>query len=103
MAGRDSRTQPIASGALNLLFVAPAFLLFSLFVLLPLISSVFYAFTSWSGFGAAEWVGLANFRRALADPVDPARRSGRPSMVGTRSDVVGDQDAPVLPPGVRGG
>ena len=69
MAGRDTRTQPISTGAANLLFVAPAFLLFSLFVLLPLISSVFYAFTSWSGFGAAEWVGLANFRRALADPV----------------------------------
>ena len=69
MAGRETRAQPIATGAANLLFVAPAFLLFGLFVLLPLISSVFYAFTSWSGYSAAEWVGLANFRRALADPV----------------------------------
>ena len=69
MAGRETRAQPIATGAANLLFVVPAFLLFGLFVLLPLISSVYYAFTSWSGYSAAEWVGLANFRRALADPV----------------------------------
>lgn len=54
---------------MNLLFVAPAFVLFGLFVLLPLVSSVFYAFTNWSGFSTPEWVGLANFSRALADPV----------------------------------
>lgn len=69
MAAGDTRAQPISTGAANLLFVAPALLLFGLFVLLPLASSVFYAFTNWSGFAEPEWVGLANFRRALADPV----------------------------------
>ena len=69
MAAGDTRAQPISTGAANLLFVAPALLLFGLFVLLPLASSVFYAFTNWSGFAEPEFVGLANFRRALADPV----------------------------------
>lgn len=52
-----------------LLFVAPAMILFGAFVLLPLLSAVYYAFTSWNGFTAPEWVGLANFRRAFADTV----------------------------------
>jgi ABC-type sugar transport system permease subunit len=38
-------------------------------VLLPLVSSFYYAFTEWSGYSEPTWVGLANFRRALADPV----------------------------------
>jgi ABC-type sugar transport system permease subunit len=69
MADRDPRARPIATGAANLLFVAPAFLLFGLFVLLPLLTSVYYAFTEWSGYADPEWVGLDNFRRALTDPV----------------------------------
>ena len=69
MARPPSASQPISTGARNLLFVVPAFGLFGLFVLLPLISSTYYAFTSWSGYSAAKWVGLANFRRALVDPV----------------------------------
>ncbi|MCP5112416.1 MAG: sugar ABC transporter permease [bacterium] len=66
---REDRSAPIASGAGNLLFVAPAMLLFGAFVLLPLLSAVYYAFTQWNGFTAPEWVGLANFRRAFADTV----------------------------------
>jgi raffinose/stachyose/melibiose transport system permease protein len=67
MADRNSAFQPISTGAANLLFVGPAFLLFGLFVLWPLASSVYYAFTSWSGYAAPEWVGFDNFRRALFD------------------------------------
>jgi ABC-type sugar transport system permease subunit len=67
MADRNSAFQPISTGATNLLFVAPALLLFGLFVLWPLASSVYYAFTSWSGYAAPEWVGVDNFRRALFD------------------------------------
>jgi ABC-type sugar transport system permease subunit len=69
MADRTPRTQPLSRGAANLLFVAPAFVLFGVFVLLPLVSSFYYAFTEWSGYSEPTWVGLANFRRALADPV----------------------------------
>jgi len=65
----ESRSTPLSSGAANLLFVAPAIVLFMVFVLGPLLSAVYFAFTSWNGFSAPEWVGLANFRRAAADTV----------------------------------
>jgi ABC-type sugar transport system permease subunit len=65
----EDRLQPISTGAANLVFVAPAMLLFGLFVLFPLVSAVYFAFTAWNGFSEPVWVGLANFRRAFADTV----------------------------------
>lgn len=59
----------IASGWANLLFALPALALFFAFVLLPLATSVWFAFTSWNGFTAPEFVGLDNFRRAFRDTV----------------------------------
>lgn len=64
----EDRIAPIGTGAVNLLFVAPAMILFALFVLWPLGASVWYAFTAWDGFSAPRFVGLGNFARALADP-----------------------------------
>lgn len=63
----EDRPPPIATGAANLLFVAPAILLFGFFVLLPLGSAGYHAFTSWNGFTAPQWVGFANFTRAFTD------------------------------------
>lgn len=59
----------IASGWANLAFVLPALLLFGTFVLLPLSTSLWFAFTSWNGFTAPEFVGFGNFRRAFRDTV----------------------------------
>ena len=75
MAARpiEDRTAPIASGAVNLLFVAPALLLFGGFVLLPVGSAFYYAFTHWDGFTAPRWAGLANFQRAFADSTHSCR------------------------------
>ena len=67
--GVEDRTPPVATGAANLLFVAPALLLFGGFVLLPFCSAFYYAFTYWDGFTAPRWAGLANFERAFADTV----------------------------------
>jgi raffinose/stachyose/melibiose transport system permease protein len=69
MAARqlEDRTAPVATGAVNLWFIAPAFLLFGLFVLLPVGSAAYYAFTHWDGFTPPRWAGLANFQRAFAD------------------------------------
>jgi raffinose/stachyose/melibiose transport system permease protein len=67
--GVEDRAPPVATGAANLLFVAPALLLFGGFVLLPFSSAFYYAFTHWDGFTAPRWAGLANFRRAFADTV----------------------------------
>jgi ABC-type sugar transport system permease subunit len=63
----EDRTAPVATGAVNLLFIAPAMLLFGTFVLLPVGSAFYYAFTHWDGFTAPRWAGLANFQRAFID------------------------------------
>jgi multiple sugar transport system permease protein len=47
----------------------PAAILFSVFVLFPIGASINLAFYEWNGIGPRTWVGLANFRRLLADPV----------------------------------
>ena len=51
------------------LFVAPAFLLFAVFVLFPLLASLYYGFTRWDGLGAPEWVGVSNYVRAFNDDI----------------------------------
>lgn len=64
----EDRSAPISTGAANILFAAPAMILFSTFVLLPLGASVYYAFTYWDGFSAPRWAGFSNFIRAVTDP-----------------------------------
>ncbi len=45
------------------LFVGPVFLAFTLIVLIPFFSGVYYAFTDWNGItGSVQWVGLDNFK-----------------------------------------
>ena len=51
------------------LFLLPIVILNVVVILGPSIASVGYVFTKWSGIGAAEFVGLANFREMLQDRV----------------------------------
>ncbi|MDO5424370.1 MAG: sugar ABC transporter permease [Eubacteriales bacterium] len=45
------------------MFVAPAFIFFTLFLIVPTVSSVYYSFTSWDGISPnIKWVGLANYK-----------------------------------------
>ncbi|MFB9234118.1 carbohydrate ABC transporter permease [Plantactinospora siamensis] len=36
-------------------------------IVVPLVMTVYVSFTRWTGIGAPEWVGLANYRRLFAD------------------------------------
>lgn len=50
------------------LFLLPALFLFVLFVLFPLAQAVFYSGFKWDGLEPlTDWVGLANYQRALDD------------------------------------
>jgi len=51
------------------LFLAPAVLLLLIFRVVPAVSALTHAFTTWDGVGAARYVGLENFRGLLADPI----------------------------------
>jgi raffinose/stachyose/melibiose transport system permease protein len=52
------------------LFVLPALVLYALFVLLPIAQAGFYSLFKWNGLKPlTEFIGLANYERALSDPV----------------------------------
>ncbi len=45
------------------LFVAPAFIFFTLFIIVPTVASTYYSFTSWDGISPdTKFIGLANYK-----------------------------------------
>lgn len=61
------RTQDYVTIAL---FLLPAVVLFLLFIIYPIVSSVYYSTFNWNGIGpAVKFVGLDNFRQILSDQV----------------------------------
>lgn len=50
------------------LFLLPAIVLFSIFLVYPIFQSVYYSLFGWKGFGpAVDFIGLNNFKRILTD------------------------------------
>lgn len=51
------------------IFVLPALLIFTAFVIYPLLGSLYYSLTDWDGLSPdLHFVGLANFQQLLSDP-----------------------------------
>jgi len=48
--------------------LAPTALGLGVFYLWPVLQTLYYSFTAWTGFGAHHWAGLANYRRLMHDP-----------------------------------
>lgn len=48
-------------------FLAPALILFVLFVIWPIFQSIWISFHQWDGFGPMKWVGLKNYIRLFDD------------------------------------
>ena len=44
------------------LFIAPFFLLFIIFQLMPMVESVFYSFTDFDGLNEPDFIGLDNYK-----------------------------------------
>ncbi|MFV0503180.1 MAG: carbohydrate ABC transporter permease [Lachnospirales bacterium] len=52
-----------------LLFMAPAFLLFTVFLILPAVFSLYYSFTSWNGISDnINFIGLRNYQEIFTNP-----------------------------------
>ncbi len=76
VAGRQPRTEQTtrrarrrsASGLLAWLFAAPAVVVYTVFVLLPMGRTVQYSLYQWDGIGASPWVGLGNYAKVFTDP-----------------------------------
>ncbi len=64
-AGRRTRRPGAWQGWL---FVAPAAVMYGVFVLRPLVLTVQYSFYDWNGIGASTWVGVGNYRRLFTEP-----------------------------------
>ncbi|MDQ0246529.1 raffinose/stachyose/melibiose transport system permease protein [Bacillus fengqiuensis] len=59
----SSTNRKLKKAGLFALFVGPAFLAFSIIVLIPFFTGVYYAFTDWNGVtGNINWVGFDNFK-----------------------------------------
>ncbi|MGL1890387.1 MAG: sugar ABC transporter permease [Spirochaetaceae bacterium] len=53
-----------------LFLVGPGILIMMFAIVAPIILSIFYSFTDWSGFGAKTFIGFENYKEVLtADPV----------------------------------
>jgi multiple sugar transport system permease protein len=62
----DSRDRTAAAGLL-----APNLILFTVFIIIPVILALALSFTSWNLVGPPQWVGLDNYRQMLNDPAVP--------------------------------
>lgn len=51
------------------ILLAPACVLFGVFVLYPIVGSIWLSFFAWDGIGKPLWVGLANYAELFRDPV----------------------------------
>lgn len=53
------------------LLIAPNFILFTVFITVPVLLGVALSFTRWNLVGSPKWVGLANYRELIKDPQVP--------------------------------
>jgi ABC-type sugar transport system permease subunit len=51
------------------LFIAPFYILFFTFFLIPSLTALFISFFKWNGIGTPAWVALRNFDRIFHDPI----------------------------------
>jgi multiple sugar transport system permease protein len=66
---RARRVASWHAGWSTVVLLAPASLLFAVFVVYPIAASLRLSLHDWDGIGAPVFVGLANYRELLADPV----------------------------------
>jgi multiple sugar transport system permease protein len=63
-----SRRQARRNFLWGLFFTSPAIIGLLWFTAYPLLSSLYYSFTSYSIFGSYKWLGLTNYSQLLSDP-----------------------------------
>jgi len=66
MPARRSR-QWRRDAVIGYLFILPAIIGLGLFVVYPMVTSLYHSFTEWNGLTPARWIGLANYREMFTD------------------------------------
>jgi raffinose/stachyose/melibiose transport system permease protein len=67
-ARRGASGPPGAPRRIAYLYVAPGFIAFVAFLLIPILGTLGLSFTKWNGIGAIRWAGLANYAAIVSDP-----------------------------------
>ncbi|GGV29756.1 ABC transporter permease [Kitasatospora herbaricolor] len=72
-SGRSARTLRAGPGRprsrrIAYLYLAPALALYTAFVVLPWLHTMWLSFFEWDGVTVGTWAGLANYREVLTDP-----------------------------------
>ena len=67
-AGRRQAGPPGEPRRVAYLYVAPAVIVFGLFLLAPLLHAVWLSFYEWDGLSVGTWVGIENYVDVLTDP-----------------------------------
>jgi len=49
-------------------FIAPAFILYTIFVIAPWLAAIFFSFFNWDGIGEAVWNSYRNYIQVIKDP-----------------------------------
>jgi multiple sugar transport system permease protein len=62
-------TKPVKNAIVAYSFIAPNFIGFAVFTLVPLVFALVLAFLNWDGANPIEFVGLYNFIRLAGDPI----------------------------------
>ncbi|MDG4674831.1 sugar ABC transporter permease [Shinella sp. 838] len=62
----------MSSNLTRLMFLAPALAILGIFFVYPILLTFYYSFTDFTGVGAPEWVGTANYDRFIARDRYPA-------------------------------
>lgn len=64
----NARRREIIAGYL---FIAPTYLFYIIFTLLPLCATIYFSFTKYNVIQPAQWIGLKNFSKLLTDRTLP--------------------------------
>src|SRR4051794_39126558 len=67
ISGGGTMKNILKNPAAYLMFIIPTIVLYGLFFLYPMFSSVFYAFTNWNGLDETRFIGMDNFKKAFSD------------------------------------
>ena len=65
---RKDRLHRLQFNLAPIYFLAPAMILFIIFVIRPVFQSFWVSFHDWSGFGEMSWAGLSNYKNLFKDP-----------------------------------
>jgi raffinose/stachyose/melibiose transport system permease protein len=61
--------RPSYRAVMDLLFIAPALILFTALIMVPAVSGIFYSLTDWTGLNTPlHFIGIANFVALVRDP-----------------------------------